>query len=185
MEYWQSYKYKNLTVLGISLLIAYFVFQVESFHSFLLGLGDLGYIGAFIAGMLFVSTFTVATGAIILLVLAEKLSAVEIGLIAGLGAVIGDMIIFRFVKDSLMDEVTPIYHRLGGDHVTAILQSKYFSWSLPVIGALIIATPLPDELGVSLMGIAKMKTYQFFLLAFVLNAIGIFLVISASTIIKP
>ncbi len=117
--------------------------------------------------------------------LAEKLSAIEIGIFAGLGAVVGDMLIFRFVKDNILAEVTPIYNKLGGKHMTAILHSRYFSWSLPVIGAIIIATPLPDEVGVSLMGIAKMKTYKFFLVAFVLNAIGIFLVVSASAIIKP
>lgn len=185
MEYWQSYKYKNLTILFVSFIIAFFAFRIESFHSFLLHLGNLGYIGAFLAGVLFVSTFTVATGAVILLVLAEKLSAVEIGIVAGLGAVIGDMLIFRFVKDNILDEITPIYNTLGGKHVSTILHSRYFSWSLPVIGAIIIATPLPDEIGVSLMGIAKMNTYAFFLLAFTLNAIGIFLVVSASTIIKP
>ena len=185
MEYWESYKYKNLTVLFLSLLIAFFAFRIESFHTFLLQLGNFGYIGAFVAGVLFVSTFTVATGAVILLVLAEQLSAIEIGLVAGLGAVVGDMLIFRFVKDTILEEITPIYHTLGGKHVTAILHSRYFSWSLPVIGAIIIATPLPDEIGVSLMGIAKMNTYTFFLLAFVLNAVGIFLVVSASMIIKP
>ena len=50
------------------------VFLSKGFHSFLLHLGNFGYIGAFIAGILFVSTFTVATSALVLLVLAETLS---------------------------------------------------------------------------------------------------------------
>ena len=54
-----------------------------------------------------------------------------------------------------------------------------------MIGAIIIASPFPDEIGVSLMGISKMKTYQFILISFLLNAIGIFLVVSASLVIKP
>ena len=136
---------------------------------FLLNLGAWGYMGAFIAGILFVSTFTVATGIVILLVLAEKLSPIEIGLIAGLGAVIGDLTIFRFIKDGLIEEINPVYRRLGGDHITKILQTQYFSWTLPVIGAIIIASPFPDEIGVSLMGIAKMKTYQFVALSFFLR----------------
>lgn len=182
MKHW---KYKNLIFLFISLLAAYFLSQFEPFHSFLLSLGELGYFGAFFAGILFVSTFTLATGAVILLVLAEKLSPLEIGLIAGLGAVVGDFVIFRFIKDSLLDEITPIYRFLGGGHITKVLHTKYFSWTLPVIGAVIIASPLPDELGVSLMGISKMKTYQFLLISFILNAIGIFLIVSASLVIKP
>jgi len=57
-------------------------------------------------------------------------------------------------------------------------------WTLPVIGAIIIASPFPDEIGVSLVGISKIKTYQFLLVSFILNAIGIFLVVSASAVIK-
>jgi len=186
MTYWRRWKYKNLTFLLISIIVALFISRYEPFHNFLLNLGDFGYIGAFIAGILFVSTFTVATGAIILLVLAERLSPIEIGIIAGLGAVVGDFIIFRFIKDNLAQEVNDIYEHIDGNHhVKRIFHTKYFSWTLPVIGAIIIATPFPDEIGVSLMGISKMKTYKFLLVTFILNAIGIFLVVSASTIIKP
>lgn len=183
MKHW---KYRNLTFLFVSIVLAYFVFRNETIHSYLLHLGSLGYVGAFFAGILFVSTFTVATGAIILLVLAETLSPIEIGFIAGLGAVVGDFVIFRFVKDDLAREIKLIYNKIDGNHhLKKVLHTKYFGWTFPVIGAIVIASPLPDELGVSLMGISKMKTYQFLLLSFVLNAIGIFLVVSASKVIKP
>jgi len=181
-----KWKYKNLTVAFLSIILAIFLFRSEAFHSFLLHLGSFGYIGAFIAGMLFVSTFTVATSALILLILAETLSPIEIGLIAGLGAVVGDMLIFKLVKDNLAAEIVDVYNHVDHKkHLKKLFHTKYFSWSLPVIGALIIASPLPDEIGVSLMGISKMGTTKFLILSFVLNSIGIFLVISASAFIKP
>ena len=183
MKHW---KYQNLTFLFLSLVLAFFVFRNETLHGFLLHLGNFGYVGAFLAGILFVSTFTVVTGAIILLILAETLSPIEIGLVAGLGAVVGDFVIFRFVKDDLAREISLIYNQIDGDHhLKKVFHTKYFSWTLPVIGAVIIASPLPDEVGVSLMGISKLKTYQFLLISFILNAIGIFLVVSASVVIKP
>lgn len=185
MEYWKSFRYKNVTYLILSIFFALLLSRYEAFHSFLLNIGNLGYIGAFLAGALFVSTFTVSIGILILFILAEKLSPLEIGAIAGLGAVLGDFTIFRFVKDNLLEEITPIYNRLGGTHITAVLHTKYFSWTLPLVGAIIIASPFPDEIGVSLMGIAKMKMYQFLLISFVLNSIGIFLVVSVGSIIKP
>lgn len=186
MKLWQSWKYKNLTLVFLGVIIALILSRIDVFHQFLLHLGNFGYIGAFIAGVLFVSTFTVATGAVILLILAGTLSPIEIGIIAGLGAVFGDFTIFRFVKDNLTNELEDIYNNVDSNHhFVKVLHSKYFSWTLPVIGALIIASPFPDELGVTLMGISKMKTYQFLLLAFALDAIGIFLVVSASLVIKP
>jgi divalent metal cation (Fe/Co/Zn/Cd) transporter len=186
MTAWHRYKYKNLTLFSISFIVAFAIANNEPFQSFLLSLGDFGYIGAFIAGILFVSTFTVSIGAVILLILAERLVPLEIGIIAGLGAMVGDFTIFRFIKDNLISELGSIYSHFDGDHhVQRILHSKYFSWTLPVIGAILIASPLPDEIGVSLMGISKMKTYQFLIISFLLNATGIFLIVSASFIIKP
>ena len=185
MEYWKSWKYKNLTFLFVSLVFAFFLGKHEPFHQFLLNLGSFGYIGAFIAGMLFVSTFGFATGAVTLLVLAEKLNIFELGIIAGAGGVLGDFLLFRFVKDRLIDEVAPIYEKIEGNHLHKILHTKYFRWMFPVIGAIIIASPLPDELGVSLMGISKMKNKTFLILSFLLNATGIILVLLVSRFLKP
>lgn len=139
-----------------------------------------GVLRAFIAGALFVSSFTVATAVIILLILSEQYSVLQIVLFAGMGAVFGDLIIFRFIKNNLIEEITPLYNKVGGRHITAFFQSKYTSWTLPLIGAIIIASPFPDEIGVSLLGISKIKTFHFILISFVLNSIGIFVVISAS-----
>lgn len=180
----KSFKYKNLTLVFLGIIFAFFLFQSKEFHQFLLQIGGFGYFGAFLAGILFVSTFTVATGAVILFILAEELSPLEIGLIAGFGAVVGDFAIFRFVKDNLISEIEPIYEKLGGNHLTKILHTKYFSWTFPVFGAIIIASPLPDEIGVSLMGISKLGMFKFLILSFILNVIGIFLIVSASLFIK-
>lgn len=142
--------------------------------------------GAFIAGVLFVSTFTVATSALVLLTLAETLSPIEIGLIAGLGAVVGDMLIFNLIKDNLANEIEDIYNHVDRDHhLKKLFHSKYFSWSLPVLGAVIIASPLPDEMGISLINLSKMNTLKFIFISYILNSIGIFLIVSASVVVKP
>lgn len=185
MRTWTRWKYKNITLFLVSIMFALWVTKFEELHTLLLRLGDWGYVGAFFAGFLFVSTFTVATGFVILLVLAESLNVLELAFIAGLGAVLGDLIIFRFVKDGLIKEIEPIYKSLGGGQINRVLQTKYFSWSFPVIGAAIMASPLPDELGVSLLGLSKLKTYQFIIISFGLNVIGIVLLVSASGFVKP
>ena len=181
----KSWRYKNITFTIFGIIFALIISKYDPFHQFLFSLQDYGYLGAFIAGILFVSTFTFATGAVILLVLAEKLSPIELGLIGGLGGVVGDFLIFKFIRADLEKEIELIYNHFGGNHLSKILHTKYFSWTFPVIGAIIIASPLPDELGVSLLGISKMKTYQFLILAFILDFIGIFLIVSASLFIKP
>lgn len=180
MGNWHSWKYKNLTFFFFSFFLAFFLFQQPSFHSLLLNLGNFSYLGAFIAGTLFISTFTVATGGTILIILTEKLSPLEIALIAGLGGAVGDLTIFKLVKDGLSNGLKEIYDKIDSrHHLIKILHTRYFSWTLPVLGAVIIASPFPDEIGITLLGISKMKTYKFFLLALLLDTIGIFLIVSA------
>lgn len=182
---WHRYHYKNLTYLAISFIIGIVLIRNELFHNFLITIGDLGYVGAFIGGALFVSTFTISIGAIVLALLAKSLHPLEIGVIAGCGAVFSDFVIFHFIRSKeLISEVKHFFDYFGGDKITHLLHSKYFSWTLPVIGAIIIASPLPDELGVGLMGISRMKTYQFIIVSFLLNSIGISLVITVSTLFK-
>jgi len=182
---WHRYHYKNLTSIAISLLIAFLLVNNSGFNSFLLHLGNFGYLGAFIGGILFVSTFTVAIGTVILFDLVKYLNPIEIALIAGAGAVVGDMIIFQFIRTKgLVEEIKHFFHYFGSDRLEHLIHTKYFSWSLPVIGALIIASPLPDELGVSLMGISHMKTWKFITISFLLDSVGIFLIVSASLVLR-
>lgn len=183
---WHRYRYKNITCLIIGVLIAFVLLRNDSFHWYIQHAKNYGYIGVFIGGTLFVSTFTVSIGAVLLLILAESIHPLVIAAVAGAGAVIGDLTIFGVVRnDGFTQEVKHFFRYFGGDKLSHLLHSKYFGWTLPVVGALIIASPLPDELGVSLMGISRLKTYQFILLSFILNSLGIFLILSASLVLKP
>lgn len=181
----KRHTYTNLILVFVGALFAYWLLRYEPFHEFLLMLGNYGYIGAFFAGMLFVSTFTAAIGALILFVLAENLMPLTLGLIAGIGATVGDLVIFRFVRDGLLSEIEDIYNRLGGRRLSHIIHVKAFRWMFPVIGAIIIASPLPDEFGVGLMGISKMRAGKFAVLSYILNSMGILAVVLASYVIKP
>lgn len=112
--------------------------------------------------------------------MAEKLNPFEIAILAGAGAVLGDYLIFRFLKDRVFYELKPIFTKIKGFYLIKIFQTPYFAWLTPLIGASIIVSPLPDEVGVGILGISKMKTWQFILLSFILNATGIFIVVTVA-----
>lgn len=185
-------KHFNLILLVFGLITGLFLYNFEPFHNFLLSLGSIGYFGAFIAGILYDSTVTVATSVVILLVLAERLSVLEIGIIAGIGAVIGDYLVFRFVKNNLLKEFQFIFDEIqdgiGRRRLRIfkhILHTKYFHWMLPVIAVVLIGSPFPNEVAWGLMGTTKIKTYQVLLLSFTFNFAGIILILSASNFVKP
>ncbi len=175
---YQNWKYKNTSFLIFSLIVFFYFADSEVVQNFITVLGSMGYFGAFITGIFFVSTFTVAPAAVVLFHLANHLNAFEVAILAGLGAVVGDYVIFRFFKDRVFAELKPLFDRLTGSRVSELIRTPYFAWLLPVIGATIIASPLPDELGVGILGIAKMKPWKFVILSFFLNAVGIFIIVT-------
>lgn len=180
MRKWRVWPYKNTLLLVLSLILFFYLVKTPLVDSVIKQIGTLGYAGAFITGMFFVSTFTVAPAAVVLFHIAENLHPLEVALLAGLGAMIGDYIIFRFVRDRVFDELRPLFLKLRTPKVKIIFKSPYFAWILPIAGAAIIASPLPDEVGVSMLGLSRIRQWQFFLLTFFLNAAGIFLIVLAA-----
>jgi hypothetical protein len=180
MKEWHRWHYKNTFLLIVSLLLFVFLAEHPVIKSAILLIGSFGYFGAFFAGMIFVSIFTVAPASVLLFFLADTLNPILVALCAGIGSVVGDYIIFRFLKDSVFDELKPIFLENGGRTLRKLFKTPYFAWLLPFLGAAIIASPLPDEVGISLLGVTKLKDWQFIGLSYLLNSTGIFFVIIAA-----
>lgn len=175
---WQNWPFKNTFLLVVSLFIFFFFANSDFIQNFIRKIGDLGYPGAFITGIFFVYTFTVAPAAVVLFRLADLLNPFGVAILAGLGAVLGDYLIFRYFRDRVIDELRPIFKKVPGSKIAKLFFTPYFAWILPLAGFLIIASPFPDEVGVGLIGASKMKNWQFLILTFLLNAVGIFIVVT-------
>lgn len=178
----RRWKYWNTSLLATSLVLLFLFSDTEIAHALIRHIGTYGYAGAAITGVFFVSTFTVAPASVVLFHLAQEFNPVLIALFAGAGAVLGDLLIFRFLKDGVFDEMRPLVKKLGGSRIAALFRTPYFAWLVPVVGAFIIASPFPDEIGISLLGLSKIDWWQFIILAFVLNALGIFIIVSFASI---
>lgn len=177
-----QWKYKNTTLLAISIVALFLLADTDIAHALIRQIGSYGYLGAMITGIFFVSTFTVAPASLVLFHLAQDFNPILIALYAGAGAVVGDMLIFRFLRDGVFDELRPLVAKFHGSYFAALFRTPYFAWIVPVIGAIIIASPFPDEVGIGLMGLSKIKWWQFAILAFVLNSVGIFIIVTLATV---
>jgi hypothetical protein len=180
---YRHWRFKNTFLLILSLALFFYFADTAFVKNIISGIGDLGYLGAFITGIFFVSTFTVAPASVVLFYLAKELAPLEVALFAGLGGVVGDYVIFRFLKDRVFEELKPVFMRLGGVRLSHLISTPFFAWSAPVLGAIIIASPLPDEIGVGLLGISKLKNWQFLILSLVLNSLGILIIISLARVL--
>lgn len=175
--HYRNWRYKNTSMLIISVVVCLLFAKTQVFQDIAHFIGIFGYIGIFLTGILFVSTFTVTPAILMLFNIVDIHHPVETAIIAGLGAVVGDYIIFRFIKDGVFKELLPLFRKMNKRKVRLIFKSPYFAWLLPVFGAIVIASPLPDELGVSMLGLTKINKWQFFALTYILNTIGILLIL--------
>lgn len=197
---WDSWEYKNLTFLTLGLIITAFLSSQPWFKDTLMHLGSWSYIGAFIAGMLFVSIFTVSIGVLILVLLASQMPIIPLGIVASIGAVLGDMLIFKFIKDGLVDELKQVQENIEDLDLVQdglnnkrwkrfekrfrhSLKTRYFNWVLPVMGIILLTSPVPDELGMGLMGISKIRTVYLLGLLSIIKPISIFMVILAADLV--
>jgi len=176
-DIWKNWQYKNTAILVISLVLFFYLVSTDLVQNLITKIGTFGYFGSFFAGIFFVSIFTVAPASVIIFDLAKNLNPLLVAIIAGAGAVVGDYLIFRFLKDRVFEELSPIFQKVRGSFLKKLFLSPFFAWLIPIAGAFIIASPLPDEVGISLMGLSKVKNWHFILITFPLNAIGIFLVV--------
>ena len=178
IENYKNWKLKNTFFLLVSVVFLFYFVDTPLAKNIIDSVKDLGYPGIFLTGVFFVSTFTVVPASIVLFYLAKEFNIFEVVLLAGLGSMVGDYIIFRFLKDKIFKELKPIFLQLGGSHVSKLFSTPYFAWFAPALGAIIIASPLPDEIGIGLLGVTKLKNWQFMILSFVLNSFGIFVIIT-------
>jgi len=176
-------KYPKLLLMAITAFLAYGLFQDQGIQSFFHSLGGLGYLSAFLGGMLFAFGFGAPFGVAILATIADDLNIFIAAAVGGLGALLSDYLLFKFIRVTFNDEIqrfkdSKAFALFNGMLVRRIPPKAAFYISLGVAG-LVIASPLPDELGVAMLaGITTVRERTFALISFSLNTIGILAVLA-------
>lgn len=164
---------RDLGIIILSIVIAVILVKTGALKSLLTSTQELKFIGSFVAGIFFVSVFTAAPATVVLAEIAQSNSIFWVAFFGGIGALVGDLVIFRFIKDRLSADFLYLIKKSKSERLISIFRLKLFRWLIPFAGALVVASPLPDELGLTMMGLAKMKTSLFIPLSFLLNFLGI------------
>lgn len=164
---------RDAIIIAVSILIAVTIVEKDILGGLLAAAQGLKLAGSFLAGMFFISIFTVAPAGVILFEIAKANPVLEVAFFGALGSLAGDFIIFHFIKDSLTNDIFYLIKKTKLQRLMGIFHLNLFRWLVPCLGALIVASPLPDELGLAMMGLSKVKTSTFILISFTLNFLGI------------
>jgi hypothetical protein len=167
---------KDFAIIVLSIIIAIILVKTGLIKEWLASVQEMKFIGSFIAGLFFTSFFTVAPATAVLAEAARLNSVWWVAFFGGIGALIGDLIIFRFIKNRLSEDFFYLINQSKFRKLKSAFRWKFIKWLMPFIGALVIASPLPDELGLIMMGLAKTKNSLFIPIAFLLNFSGILVI---------
>lgn len=178
-------KHPKIILLIATIILSYLLFKQPVVSEFLAKMGSLSYLGVFIAGFLFSFGFSAAfaVGFFAVLNPSNIWLAVVIG---GIGSVIADLLLFNLIKSSFDDEIKDIEKKLEKTkpvkEVEHIIKKDFnptfLHYLMYVFAGILIATPLPDEFGITMLAsISKVNQFFLALISFILHAAAILFIL--------
>ena len=174
--------YPRLTAVVLTYLVAFGVFAAVGPMTAHNLVEPLGIGGIILAGALYTYGFTASIGAVLLIALAPDYSPVVLALLGGIGATISDITIFTFIRGSLHKEINQLAKHTT---VARILKSRALNqkWIRDILGFLVIASPLPDEVGITFLTMTRMDDATFRIVDFTANVLGIYILAIIATLV--
>lgn len=162
----------DIAIIVLSVLVAILLVRTGVLVNLLSSVG--GAWGALIAGMFFTSLFTTAPAIAALGEIALMQGVFMTALFGAVGSMLGDLLIFKFVRDRFSEHITEMMaHQSIWRRYHLLFKRRFFRWVTFFVGGFILASPLPDELGIAVLGFSKMRSNYFALLSFGFNFLGI------------
>lgn len=164
----------DVWLIAASVLVALVLARTHVLTQLLTSTKELELLGTLVTGMFFTSIFTTAPAIATLGEIALTQSVYLTAFVGAVGSVLGDLLIFRFMRDRISADVYELLReeKLLG-RMRKIFRFKHFRWLTLLAGVLLIASPLPDELGVALLGFSNVNARYFVMLSFTFNFLGI------------
>ena len=176
-----SIKYPKIFILIITIILAYLLFSQTSITKYIQeATENQSYLLIFIGGLLFSFGFTTpfSIGLFMSIVPKNLFLAIIIG---GIGASISDLLIFKIIKISFMKEFKELEKTFLVKEIikeTHKIPRKIKHYLIYIFAGIIIASPLPDEFGITMLaGLSTIKTIPLTLLSFTFNTLGILILL--------
>lgn len=163
----------DLLIVVLSVVFAIYIVRVGAVDALLSWAGNGILLASFIAGMCFTSVFTTAPAIAVFAELSSRGSIFLIAGVGGLGAMLVDLVLFSFVRYRVAKDAALLLKGPRWRGLRHVLRNRHMRRFLPVVGAIIVASPFPDEIGLALMGVSKLSTPRFLLIAYSMNVLGI------------
>lgn len=161
--------------------LSYYLVESDMLVTFLRHLSEVGdIVAALVQGFFFTSMVTTVPAIVAISESSHVIPALQLAFFGGIGAVLGDLFVFRFVRSRLAEHVLRVLFSPHMRRVGTAFSRGPLRFVGPLLGIIIIASPFPDEIGLAMLGLSEIRLVTFVPLVFVANAGGILLIALAS-----
>jgi hypothetical protein len=180
-RFMHNFHYPKITFLILLIFLSYYIFRNPVIYDFFSGLNELSYLGVFLAGILFAFGFTTPFAVGFFIVLKPE-NLFLAGVIGGLGAMISNIFIFRFIRFTFLDEFYRLEHTKPIKKFIKLIENNFGHkaclYLMYIFSGVVIVSPLPDEIGVMMLaGIKSIPMGIFSIATFILSTTGISLLL--------
>jgi hypothetical protein len=177
-------KYPKLSLFIVTVLLVYLLFSGLAYAPLHDALRFMGYFGTFLAGLLYPFALTSAAGTGILLILAKEQNLFFAEAIAVGGALISDLLLFLFVSYSFNNEVQRLSEEKVVRAFNGWLPDSMRVYLVAAFSCLLIASPLPTEIGILLLtSLRSISFKKFIAMIYVLHASAIFVILFVGSLL--
>jgi hypothetical protein len=173
----------DVIIIALGIFATFVLVKFGVIDALVYSLRDYTALASFVAGVFFTSTFTIAPASVALVNIAAHAPLPIVATWGALGAMCGDLILFFFIRDRFAADLKSALPTRKIKHFMHSFHFGFLKWLSPVLGALIIASPLPDELGISLMGMSKIRTSVLMPISYVMNFLGVYIIVGFANLI--
>lgn len=175
-------QYKFTIAFFVSVLVAGFLFYLGIFERITMYMGNFRYAGSFFIGMMFSSAFTTPSATLLFVNLGEEqLNPFFIAFIGAIGAVISDLLFYEVFKKAFVNEAHMIMRKIfsirSQRKIKTLGKKGVVRLIIILCAGCIIASPLPDEIGIALFSAIRFKPKYLSMICFLFNMIGIFILV--------
>lgn len=172
----EMWRYRCLVLFSIGIIAAIFILLNQTIISILSKAGEWSYFGAFVTGAFYTYSISSAPAAVVFFELSKGINPFIAAALGGVGAMLGDLIIFRFIKTDILPEARLLAKDLRIPKTKNHKLLHLIHKTAPFIAGFIIASPLPDEIGAAMFGAIEYDTKKFMLISWTCNTLGLLVI---------
>jgi hypothetical protein len=166
---------RDILIIAASITFAVYLAQNDIIPILMAKVGFLP-IEAFVAGFFFTSLLTITPAGVAFAEIMTTAPLVQTAAWGAAGALLGDLVLFFFVRDAVSADIMRLLRGPWMTKLQALFNTPLLSWAVPVMGALVIASPLPDEVGLAMLGLSKTDLRFLIPVSYAMNFLGILLI---------